>query len=193
MNTNIVETRITLKNGKKSVIEEAFYEFCPEIWDNIKSFAIWDKETLEKRIQEKQQERLTKKLRLYGGWDFEITDLLTTTYWCADYTYVKQITPTLKKNGFTGGKLGLYMNNFYKSAHNCRSEKMKKAFREVFRQAFARMRCGLSEYEYPDVKEQIVIRDLSDIHEFELILRYLNVLENKEDDEYFVELDFDRD
>jgi hypothetical protein len=48
MNTTIVETRITLKNGKKSVIEEAFYEFCPEIWDNIKSFAMHDKEDFEK-------------------------------------------------------------------------------------------------------------------------------------------------
>lgn len=45
----ITNTQVVMKNtGKRFILEEEEYEFCPELWDIIKSYALYSNESFHK-------------------------------------------------------------------------------------------------------------------------------------------------
>ena len=75
-----IQTPVTLKNGKKVIFEEHTYEFCRDLWNNIKEFAILP-------ICSGKYCENTKNLKLEKGWyryHFKVEDMIKEQLFCEE-------------------------------------------------------------------------------------------------------------
>jgi arsenate reductase-like glutaredoxin family protein len=109
----IKTTPLLFKNGKTVILEENEYEFCPEIWDYIKSYMGF--------VSEEQFK--------YDKW-FKSAVIHQELHWFKDGCYAEQTIKKFQKQQWDFGVVDLRKKNLCKKTFNRFFERVKRQFKE---------------------------------------------------------------